>query len=508
MASEKTETQTRTTASIVLDPEINIKDETGSWATRALTSTSADDAASRKVLRKIDMRILPLLCISYALQFMDKASLSYASVYGIIQDNKLQGQQYSWASSIFYFGYLGAAYPGIAIAHRFRLAKFLGINLTLWGVVLMATTACSSFAGLATARFMLGVVEAPIGPGFVIMMGLWWSRQEQASRSAIYISAVGSGGFLGALIVYGVAHIQGTLTSWKYIFLVLGGFTFIWGIFFTIYMPDGPASAKWLDEDEKIIAVQRVIDNKSGTRSRRFVKAQVIEAATDPKIIIMGLIAIVNSLPSGGLAFGSLLIEGFGFDPLRTTLMNLPMFAIEIVCQLGAGLLFARIPNSRLHIGSLALVPPIIGTVLMNQLQPANKWGRLAGYWLLGTYPVGLIVILNQLSTNIAGSTKKSVATGWVYICFSVGQIVGPQFFKSSEAPGYRSGIVSLLCSLILNLVFNQVLRVLYVLENRKRRKALEGKSEDELIEMKKESELQGFEDVTDGHNAMFFYAL
>ncbi|KAI2637233.1 MFS general substrate transporter [Hypomontagnella submonticulosa] len=488
--------------------ELDIKDEAGSLAARALTSAILDDESSRKVRRKIDIRILPFLCITYALQFIDKTSLGYSSVYGIILDNKLQGQDYSWASSIFYFGYLLAEYPGIAVIQRFPVAKFLGVNVILWGAILMTTAACSSFAGLATVRFILGMVEATISPGFVAVTGIWWTRQEQAGRSALWVSFLGVGSFVGTLLAYGIGHIEGTLSTWKYIYLILGSLTIVWGVAFTFFVPDGPGTVKWLDENEKVIAVQRAIENKTGTKSRRFVSDQVMEAVTDPKVIVLGLISFVNAIASGGLSFGSLIIQGFGFNPLQTTLLNLPLSAVQVVAQLGSGFLAARIRSSRLHIGSLAMIPPIVGTVLINQLQPENRWGRLVGVWLLGSYPVGFLIILGLLSTNIAGSTKRSVASGWVFVCYCVGQISGPQFFTSKEAPSYRSGIIAMLCGFILNLVLNQILRLLYVLENKKRDEALQGKSEDELSEMKRESDLQGFEDVTDKYNVMFRYAL
>ncbi|KAI1377624.1 MFS general substrate transporter [Hypoxylon crocopeplum] len=488
--------------------ELDIKDEAGTLAARALMSGAADDETSRKVRRKIDIRILPFLCITYALQFIDKTSLGYSSIYGIIPDNNLKGQDYSWASSIFYFGYLLAEYPGIAVIQRFPVAKFLGVNVILWGAILMTTAACSSFAGLATVRFILGMVEATISPGFVAVTGIWWTRQEQAGRSALWISFLGVGSFVGTLLSYGIGHIQGSLSTWKYIYLILGSLTIVWGVVFTLFVPDGPASVKWLDENEKVIAVQRVIENKTGTKSRRFVKSQVMEAITDPKIIVLGLISFVNAIASGGLSFGSLIIQGFGFDALHTTLLNLPLSSVQLVSQLVLGLLTARIRNSRLHIGSLAMIPPIVGTVLINQLEPTSRWGRLVGVWLLGSYPVGFMIILGLLSTNIAGSTKRSVASGWIFICYCVGQIAGPQFFKSTEAPAYHSGIVAMLCGFILNLVLNQVLRFLYLVENKKRDRALEGKSEHEIAEMKRESDLQGFEDVTDKANVMFRYAL
>ncbi|CAJ2513061.1 Uu.00g011800.m01.CDS01 [Anthostomella pinea] len=488
--------------------KLDIKDEAGELAARALMSGAVDEELSAKVRRKLDWRILPFLCITYALQFIDKTSLGYSSVYGIIPDNNLQGQDYAWTSSIFYFGYLLAEYPGVTIIQRFPVAKFLGVNIVLWGGVLMTTAACSSFAGLATVRFILGMTEATISPGFVAVTGIWWSRQEQAGRSALWISFLGVGSFVGTLISYGIGHITGGLSTWKYIYLILGSITMAWGVLFALFVPDSPSRVKWLDEDEKVVAIQRVVENKTGTKSRRFVKSQVVEAVTDPKVIVLGLISFVNALASGGLSFGSLVIAGFGFSPLQTTLMNLPLSAVQVVAQLGSGPLLAKVPSSRLHVGSLAMIPPIVGTVLINQLPATTKWGRLVGVWLLGSYPVGFLVILGLLSTNLAGSTKRSVASGWVFVCYCVGQIAGPQFFKSTQAPAYHSGIVAMLCGFILNFILNQVLRFLYVLENKKRDRAYDGKSEDELVDIKRESELQGFEDVTDKDNVMFRYVL
>lgn len=502
-----------------IPPKANIKDETGVLATLALTNDPVDPQTSRRVLRKIDAHILPFLCITYALQFIDKTSLGYSSVYGIIADNHLVGQQYSWTSSIFYFGYLLAEYPGIAVLQRFPLAKFLGVNIVLWGAILMTSAACSSFAGIATVRFLLGVTEATISPGFVAVTGIWWTRQEQAGRSALWISFLGVGSFVGVLVAYGIGHITGGLSPWKYIYLILGAVTVLWGVVFTLFVPDGPADVKWLTQEEKVVAVQRIVENKTGTKSRRFEMAQVWEAVTDPAVIILGLISFVNAIASGGLAFGSLLIQGLGFSSINSTLMNLPLSTVQLVAQLGCGYLASKIKHSRLHIASLAMIPPvrksgrrdvqtswlifwqIIGTCLINQLDASDKWGRLVGVWLLGTYPVGFMTILGLLSANIAGSTKRSVASGWVFVCYCVGQISGPQFFQSTQAPSYHSGIVAMLCGFILNLVLNEVLRLIYVIENKRRDKMLVGKTEEEIAYLKKESEIQGFEDVTDKDN-------
>jgi hypothetical protein len=387
---------------------------------------------------------------------------------------------------------------------------------------------------------MLGMFEATISPGFVAITGIWWTRQEQASRSAIWISFLGFFGTIGGLITFGIGHISGSLSTWKLIYLILGAFSVVWGVLFIVVVPDNPATARWLTEEEKVVAVQRVVENKTGTKSKTFAKEQVLEALLDPKIQLLALISFVNAVASGGLSFGSIIIKGFGFTSLQTTLMNMPLSFLQAIFTLLGGWAQTKLPNARLIVGSVAMIPPIIGTVLINQLETDDKWGRLVGVWLLAGYPTGFMVLLGLLATNVAGSTKKSTASAMVFVMYCVGQIVGlpsfsfllyvpypstrsialslphplpplpepkltlalgPQCFKSSQAPSYHGGIIAMLIGFILNIVFNLTLRTLYALENAKRDKALEGKSEAEIEALREESRVQGFENVTDKRN-------
>lgn len=103
----------------------------------------------------------------------------------------------------------------------------------------------------------------------------------------------------------------------------------------------------------------------------------------------------------------------------------MPLGAVQTVFTLGGGYLITKIPNSRLIIGSFAMVPSIVGTILINNLDTSNKWGRLVGVWLLVSYPVGFMVLLGLLATNISGSTKRSTASGLVFVGYCVGQIAG-----------------------------------------------------------------------------------
>ena len=62
------------------------------------------EAQAKRVLWKIDFIMLPVMCTVYGLQFLDKTTLSYASITGITKDLKLTTNQYNWLGSLFYFG--------------------------------------------------------------------------------------------------------------------------------------------------------------------------------------------------------------------------------------------------------------------------------------------------------------------------------------------------------------------------------------------------------------------
>jgi hypothetical protein len=137
----------------------------------------ADDNQIRKLVRKVDMRILPLLAGTFMMQYIDKQALSYAAVFDLFTDTNITQTQYSWFASMFYFAYLVAEYPWTSLAQRTLMGKVVSGCIISWGCVLMLTAACDSFGGLAACRFFLGFFEAPITPCFMMIVGMWVSLQ-------------------------------------------------------------------------------------------------------------------------------------------------------------------------------------------------------------------------------------------------------------------------------------------------------------------------------------------
>lgn len=146
---------------------------------------------NKRVLRKIDLAILPIILVIYCLQSLDKTALSYASVFGLIKDANLHGEEFSWLGAIVYVAQL-VWQPVIAyMLVKLPIGKFCGIMVFCWGATLCGMSAARDFGGLMAARFLLGSFEASVAPTFIALVQMWYRRSEQTNRNAAWYSMLG-----------------------------------------------------------------------------------------------------------------------------------------------------------------------------------------------------------------------------------------------------------------------------------------------------------------------------
>jgi MFS family permease len=76
----------------------------------------------------------------------------------------------------------------------------------VWGALLMTTPACYNFAGIAINRFLLGMVEAVVTPGFVLMTGMWYTSEEQPLRLEAWYCTNGIATMFGGYVTNNYPH--------------------------------------------------------------------------------------------------------------------------------------------------------------------------------------------------------------------------------------------------------------------------------------------------------------
>lgn len=382
----------------------------------------------RRLVRKIDFMILPYLAVCYAFFYIDKTTLSYAAIFGIREDLNLVGDQYNWLSSMFYFGFLVWAFPTNFLMQRLPVAKYLGFNIFLWGVLLIAQAGATNFATLAVLRALSGAAEACSDPSFMLITSMWYTRRQQPVRIGLWYTANGFGIALGGLLGFGIGQIRGALPSWKYEFIIIGSLCCVWGIVLAIFLPDSPVTARQLSEREKRIAVERLSENQTGVENKTFKQYQLVEALKDPKTYFFFLLAVLQNTPNGGISnFGTIIIKGFGFSTLVTALMQVPYGAFIAIAILSCVYLndyfsIKLQKNTRIWFAILYTLPNIAGAFGLRFVPTDQHIARLWMYYLTGPYNASMVLLLSLVTANTAGHTKKVVTNAFTFLGYCVGK--------------------------------------------------------------------------------------
>lgn len=256
-----------------------------------------------------------------------------------------------------------------------------------------------------------------------------------------------------------------------YVFLIFGAFSVVIGIFALWLLPDLPSTAKFLTDRERAIAVDRVAINRQGVKSHKFKWYQVWQAARDPKTWLLFIMAVGAQVPNSALTsvrlnfqplcdfgyflvdladmnsqFTSIIVGSFGFDTLGTQYLQIPGGAVNFLTLLIGGWVATKY-SDKFHSRSACMIVAnltcILGSGLLVGLPNTNKWGRLVALWLCYFQGLGFSMSLTIVSSNIAGYTKKQVTGALLFTGYCIGNIIGPQTFKDSEAPGYHSAYIA-----------------------------------------------------------------
>ncbi|KAI7163577.1 major facilitator superfamily transporter, partial [Hortaea werneckii] len=274
----------------------------------------AEAIDERRLLRKIDWMVVPLMFACYLLQYLDKSLLNYAAVMGIREDLDLDTNQYANLSLLFYVAFLIFELPHAYLMQRFPTAKYLGACVCCWGTVVACTSAANSYASLAALRFLLGMFESAISPSLIVVTSMWYKRDEQPRRVGTWYIGVGCASIIGSLMSFGFQHYDGDdFSSWQIMFLVR------------------------LSHAEKVAAVERLRENQTGIENKHFKPSQVLQLAKDPQAWLLALITTAASIPNGAVgSFQSILISSFGFTDYETTLLQIPGGVIAVISVLTA----------------------------------------------------------------------------------------------------------------------------------------------------------------------------
>ncbi|KAF8962206.1 MFS general substrate transporter [Flammula alnicola] len=476
-----------------------------------------DPEEALRVRRKIDKHILPLMCILYWIQFMDKTTLGSSAILGIREATHLSTNQYNWLGTIFYLSYLAFEFPQNLCLQRFPVGKWMSFNIFIWAIALSTHAACKNFAGLFVVRLILGVCEGSITAGFMIVSSMFYTRREQTLRVGYWFLMNGTAQIISGFISFGALHIKTkSFEPWQWLMIITGILTLFTALAFWFLFPDSPTNAWFLTPAERSIAVRRIKENQTGVENKHFKKEQMIEALLDPKTWLFALFSALDNVPNSLTNQRQIIVSSFGFTPLQTTLLGCVDGVIEIVTIYTGVNLAARWPDSRAYVAFVYFIPNIMGVFLINFLPWSNKVGLLFGQWTTGVGTTGFVLSLSWLSSVTAGHTKRVTVNAIMLSAYCIGNSAGPFMWQAkykprNHIPWIIIGICYVCCMVLL-------LAIRYVLSSENKRRdnePIDDTYDDVYIErIGKDGETEKvrvdkeFLDLTDIQNRDFRYVL
>ncbi|KAM0344950.1 hypothetical protein ACHAPU_007084 [Fusarium lateritium] len=462
---------------------------------------------NKRLRRKTDKHILSILVWVYFLQILDKSVLGYGAVWGMREDTNLTGDQYSLIGSIAPIAQLCwlpfSSWLMVKIPHRiFMPSLVLG-----WGISQACMAACTNYHGLIATRFLLGLFEAACLPLFSVITSQWYRRAEQPMRVACWYGTNGAANMFAAALSYGLGQINGSLASWRILFLFAGLITVLTAPVVYYFLDNDIISARFLTEHEKLQAIERLRANQTGTGSRNFVWAQAFEALMEPKTwLFIGMALCLNVTAAVTNTFGPIIVGGFGFDKGVTSLLNIPFGAVQLLVIFPASYLAHHYRVKSIFLISVML-PVLAGAVMLHQLSRDNTAPLLAAYYMLAFLFGGNPLIVSWMISNIGGTTKKSVIMCLYNIGVSGGNIIGPLLFSSKDAPTYKPGLTKTMgiTGAMIGVVLLQLVNLMFLNKLQERKRVQNGKPakiRDLSMEHQYVANAQQGEDGELGHNA------
>ncbi|KAI5795319.1 major facilitator superfamily domain-containing protein [Peziza echinospora] len=397
----------------------------------------------KALLRKIDMRLLPVLCVLYLLAFLDRVNISNAAIFGLKEDLKLDGIKYNTALTIFFVPYIICEIPSNMLLKKFKPHVWLSGCMFLFGLVTTMQGLVQNYGGILTTRFFLGVFEAGMFPGCFYLIAMWYRRDEAQKRYTFFFNSTSLAGAFGGLLASGIGkmdYMQG-YRGWRWIFILEGILTCLCSIAFFFLIQDFPEEAKFLTEEERAFVKDRLQrDVGTSARDETMTWRDILEVFKDYKIMLGGLMYLGMLVPAYGYAyFAPSIVKSFGYGAIETQLRSVPPWVASFVYAMVIAIFSDKIKH-RFLFAFVSILIAMAGLIILLCVHDDRnvKYGAL---FLVTSGCYGAMpVIVCWFNTNLGGHHRRAVGTAWQIGFGNIGGIIATYTFVAAEAPRYVKG--------------------------------------------------------------------
>jgi ACS family tartrate transporter-like MFS transporter len=296
------------------------------------------DPIARTALRKASFRLLPLIALGYGIAYMDRINVSFAALQ-MNADLHFSATVYGFGSGLFFLSYAACEVPSNLALYRFGARRWLARIMITWGLIAISMMFVRTPPEFYAARFFLGMAEAGFFPGVVFYLMQWFPPELRARTiTRFYIAWPISTVFMG-VVAGALLNLQGrlSLAGWQWLFLVEALPAVLLGAVYLLYLPDGPADAKWLTEPERAAILAGIPPTAPHSHA-------ILPALRDRRVWLLGLFmfCMLSSSYAYGFYAPAILQKITGFSITRVGFVIAAMNLLGVFAMIANGILSDR----------------------------------------------------------------------------------------------------------------------------------------------------------------------
>ncbi|KAL1792897.1 hypothetical protein ACET3X_009404 [Alternaria dauci] len=454
-----------------------------------------DAATEARLLRKLDIRIVPMICWIYLMNFMDRVNIGNARLYELEADLGMNPNtnQFQIAVSILFVTYVLFETPSNLILKRMKPARYLAGLMFLWGLVATFSAFVNNFAALVACRLLLGMFEAGLFPGVILYLSMFYNRRNVSLRQAWFYGTSALAGGLGGVVAYAIGEMDGVggWNGWRWIILINGIPTVLTAVAVPYVLPNSPETASFLtEEDRRNLVLLRMKEVGQTAAGQELLKEDVMKGVKDWKVYAYAIAQFVGlGMLYSFSVFLPTIINGLGGGWNRQVVqaLTIPVYCAGFITYV-AGAYYSDKTQNRGLFCIAGLAVSMIGYIFLI----ANKGLGLsfAGCFIvaLGLW-VATGIAFSWIGVNNPRYGKRAFASGMQITIGNCSGVVAPFLYSAEDAPEFTAGYGATIGLLALGIAIYVALHLYFRMKNQRKFSGkedwrIEGKTEEEIAEM------------------------
>jgi len=318
-------------------------------------------------------------------------------------------------------------------------------------------------------------------------------------RVGLFFSAAALSGAFSGLLAAAIIQMDGIreMSGWKWIFLLEGLATILYGALLAVLLPNAARDVKILSHAEAEICIKRLEEDGPAKESNSFNTKALRSTFRSPHIWIVCLALFCNGTSLFGLAnFAPSIVKSMGYQGTKLQLFTVPPFAIAFFTTMISAYAADRYRARGVTAICTSLIAVAGFALFLWSSSVAAHYTALC-LMITGIYSTspGLI---SWLPNNAAASMRRATAIAMGFVSSNAGGVLSTWIYPESEAPGYKFAARLNLAFVFVTIGFCAA--EIWLLKWKNQRKQRDGYREDTLGKLQGLSPEEQYDVLGDEH--------